>query len=373
MFRQIITAFTLTLLLIAALAYVKYSQIAAAIAEGANFKMPPTTVTTSTVKEQVWPRTFQAVGSLAAVRGATLGFEQSGRIAKIHFESGQQTTEGTVLIELDWGVEQAELESAQANLELAKLSAERQRALRKRNANSIADLDNAELTLASSRAEVQRLRALLRRRKIVAPFDGVLGIRQVDIGQFVALGEPAVSLQLIDKLHANFSVPQQYIGQFALGSTVEIKSTGISNNSFKAQVSAIESQVDSITRTIAIQATISNESQLLRPGMFVSAAMILSEEETVLSIPTSSVSFAPYGDSVYVVEPAKTEDAASTVRAVTVKLGRQVGDMIAVTHGLSQDQEVVTSGVFQLRPGQEIVVNNETTPTESLSPTPQDT
>ena len=360
---------------IAALGYAKYIKISAAIAQASQRTQPPEAVTSAKVTAEVWPVTYAAIGTLAPVQGAVLSTEELGRVSRIAFESGDMVQAGQILVELDTTVEEAQLRGAAAQLDLARISEKRERALRERNANSPAELDAALASLRNSEAEVARLRAIIARKKIAAPFPGRTGIRLVNIGQVVMPGTPIVSLQSLDRLYVNFSLAQQVVGKLHPGSRVEVSVDAYPQAVFQGTLSTVQPEIEQETRTVKIQATVNNSAEQLRPGMFAKVSVILPESEDVLQIPTSSVHYAPYGDGVYVLETMKDPKGKEFlgVRRQIVKLGRHRGDLISVLSGLRAGEEVVSSGVFKLRPNSPVLVNNSIAPGSNVQPDPEDT
>lgn len=371
--KQIQIGLALSLSFILTLGLIKYFQISAAMANGASRVMPPTAVTTHLVKKESWLLSLNSVANLRAVQGTTISSEVSGRVSKINFQSGETVKNGALLLELDSSVEQAELAGATAQLNLAILDAERQRTLREKNANSQTDLDKAEALLKSAAAEVDRLKAVIGKKKILAPFKGRTGIRKVNLGQTLSLGEEIVSINSADLLYLDFSLPQDAVKNLKLGATVEFSVDVYEDKIFTSTLTAIESEIDPGTRNIWLQAKYENKDSLLLPGMFARASLILDKKQEVLAVPTSSISFAPYGDSIYVVLRGDTLDAPRDIRWQSVKLGRKLGDMTSVISGLKEGEEVVSSGAFRLRPGVKVVVNNEVQPGNAMKPDPRDT
>lgn len=371
--KQILIGLGISFGFILILGIIKFIQISAAMAKGANRTMPPIAVTTHIAKKESWPLSLKSIASLKAIQGTALSAEINGRVSKINFESGSLVKKDSVLLELDLSVEQAELSGAQAQLELAILDAQRQRTLREKNANSKVDLDNAEAKLKGAAAEVDRLKAIVAKKKIVAPFDGKTGIRKVNLGQTLNMGDEIVSLNQIDNLYLDFSLPQETVKNLKIGSAVEFRVDAYADKAFTASLSAIEGEVEVGTRNIWLQAKFENSENLLLPGMFAEVSLILNQKEDVIAIPTSSISYAPYGDSIYVVLPGEAPDAPRDIRPQTVKLGRKLGDLVAVISGLKEGEEVVSAGTFQLRPGVKVVVNNEVKPGSEISPDTRDT
>lgn len=373
--KQILSAFLITLILIGVLGYFKYLKISAAIAEASKRVPPPEAVTSAVVQEVVWPRQMSDIGTIAPVSGAILGAEETGKVVNVLFESGEAVTTGQVLVELDTSVEQAQLQGAQAQWELAAINAKRARELRQRGANAPAELDAAEAALRNAQAEVTRLKALIQRKTITAPFAGKTGIRMVNVGQIVMPGTPIVSLQAFDPLFVNFSLPQQAVSSLTVGTPVELTVDAYPDQIFKATLTTIEPQVEASTRMIKLQATAQNPEQQLRPGMFANTTVMLPRATPALQIPASGVQFAPYGDAVFVIERMKTPQGADYlgVRRQTVKLGERRGDLIQVLSGLKPGEQIVSSGVFKLRPNASVMINNSVAPGAELAPRPSDT
>ena len=348
--KQIGISFAVTLAVICLLGFVKYLQISAAIAEGQHRTPPPEAITTFKAAQMTWPNTCSAIGTLSPVKGAMLGAEELGRVSRVNFQSGDFVKAGKVLVELDTSVETAELAGALSQLELATVNAKRQRVLREKNSNSASDLDSAEAAQRNANAQTQKLKAQIERKKITAPFDGRTGIRQVNEGQIVSAGTPIVSIQNSDELYLDFTVPQQIIRSIELGREVEFTVDTFTGETFKGRLTAIDPQINNQTRNLHLQATITNTENKLKPGMFVNATLQLLGNETVIAVPISSVNYAPYGDSVYVVESMKdpTGKEYLGVRSQIVKLGRKLGDMVTVVSDLKPGEEIAGSGRFKL-------------------------
>jgi len=370
MIRQIIAAVLITTCVIAGFAFIKYRQVSSAIATAMSRKEPAQAVTTFVATQEEWPRFLSAVGTIRAVEGTTLSAQDAGRISVVRFQSGSYVQKGSVLVELDTDVEKADLSGAVARLELAELTAKRQRTLRERAANSQSDSDVAEAGLRDARAQVERLKAIIERKTIIAPFSGRSGIRLVNPGQMVSPGTAIVALYAFDPLFLDFSLPQHSLGDVTIGCPVKLHVDAFPERTFDATLSAMESFVDPITRNIDLQATLRNVDQVLRPGMFANVDVVLPTKDRVVAVPSSSVSYALYGDTIYLVE--KNAGGALIASPRTIKLGRRLGDRIAVLSGISPGDEIVTSGTFKLRPGVSVSVNNEITPENELNPTPQE-
>ncbi|MCC6952799.1 MAG: efflux RND transporter periplasmic adaptor subunit [Deltaproteobacteria bacterium] len=373
--RKVFICVGATFALILTLAVVKYFKVTAAIAEAMSRGQPPESVTSAIATPEEWPVLIAAVGSLSPVSGATLSAEESGRVNKVLFESGELVKAGQVLVELDTSVEDAELQGALAQLELATLNVKRERALRGKQANSQAELDQSEATFRDRAAAAAQLRARVQRKKIVAPFDGRAGIRQVNIGQYISAGTPVVSVQSFDRLYIDYSLPQQAVGEAKSGAVVEVTVDAYPGETFRGTVTAVQPEIDPVTRTLKQQALITNVEEKLRPGMFARVSIILPRLEKIVRVPAAGIQYAPYGDTVYVIEKSKGEDGKEKLVAKpqVVKLGRRRGDQIAVLSGLTGGEEVVSSGTFKLRPGADVFVNNSVMPGADAFPSPPDT
>ncbi|WP_416305277.1 efflux RND transporter periplasmic adaptor subunit [Neptunicella sp. SCSIO 80796] len=347
---------------------IKAKQIGFMIDSGAAFAQPPETVSVSSVEQQTWPNTLSAVGSLEAWQGLTITAEVEGRIAKIHFDSGQQVKAGDLLIEQESGNEKALLRAASARLGLAKNNLQRLLALREKQSVSQSALDEAEQLVNSTLAEVDDLNVTLAKKHIVAPFDGRLGIRKVYLGQDLPSGTEVVTLQSIDQLRVNFRVPQQWVNKLKSGYPVEVTQQG---NTVSGEIIATAAEINSQTRNLHVQAQIDNSLQTLLPGMSVELKVTLPVEQQVLSIPNTAVLYAPYGDTVFVIEPGE-KGQPDTVRQQFVKLGNTRGDFVMVEEGLTAGQQVVSAGAFKLFNGMPVVTGANPEPERSLDPQPTD-
>lgn len=359
--RVSIVVIIATTTLVVGLALTKFFQISAAIAEGSKKGPPPVAVTSYEVQKFSWPSQISAPAMVSANRGAVLAFEASGQISSINFDSGDYVKEGDILVELESAVEKAELESAKSNLELANSSLRRQRALRKQNANSQSDLDSAEAELKSTKAAVNRLVGVLSRRKITAPFTGSTGIRLVNVGETVSIGQQVVSLNNTKSVFVDFSVPQEFRVLLDPGQMLIVNVDG---EEFKGEVSAIESQIDPETRLLNIRGLAENPSEALIPGMFVNAKVVLDKIRELIAIPISSVAYAPYGNSVFSISPE------STAVPKTVVLGEKRGDYVEVIKGLSAGDTIAGSGAFKIYPGAALSVKNNPKLQNQELPTP---
>lgn len=373
MAKRMIIMLAAVLVLVAVLAFVKYQQIQAAIAGAAGWTPPPEAVTTVTAQQENWEATLDAIGSMTAVQGVTVSADLPGIVSKITFESGKPVARGAVLVELDTKQEQAQLAAAEAERDVSRISFDRMRELRGRGVAAQAELDDAEARLKSAEARVGEIRATIERKTIRAPFPGMLGIRLVNLGQYLNSGEPIVSLQSLDPIYVDFTVPQQDLVSLSLGTIVTVHSDGPDGVTVTGPITAIDSVVDESTRNARIQATVPNPEGLLRPGMFVETRILLGGGSNVVAIPASSVSYAPYGDSVFIVEELKGPDGSSYlgVRQQFVKITGARGDQVALSSGVEAGEEVVSSGVFKLRNGAAVQVNNSVQPSNDPAPVPE--
>ena len=372
--KQIIIAFVASLVVIVIFGGIKTVQIAHAIAKGKAFKMPPESVTSTVVQSSSWPKTLGATASVVAVQGVTLSAEETGKITKIGFESGQLVKEGATLVEIDTQVEEANLKGAIALADQAKQSLVRAQTLRSKNANSVADLEGAEANGRETQAAVDSLKATIARKRIIAPFSGRTGIRLVNVGQYISPGTEIVPLHSLNPVYVNFSLPQQDIQKLKNDLPVSLHVDAYPDVSFAGTISTVNPQVDQMTRNLMVQAIVPNPEEKLRPGMFGDASITLPEADEVLAVPSSSIGYAPYGDTVWVIEDMKDPEgnAFLGVRQQVVKLGRTRGDLVAVTSGIKSGDQIVTSGTFKLHPNGPVTINNDFHPSSELAPKPAD-
>jgi membrane fusion protein (multidrug efflux system) len=317
---------------------------------------------------------LSVIGTTAAVQGVTVSADLPGIIDRIAFQSGDSVQVGDVLVELDTRQELAQLAAVEADRDLARLNFDRMKGLVDEGAISRAEYDRAAAEAKQTEARVGEIRAAIARKTIRAPFAGVLGIRQVNLGQYMSAGDPVVPLQSLDPIYVNFAVPQQDAGQVPAGCSVRITIPDAGGAQFTGRVTAINSVVDENTRNIQVQATLANPRGRLRPGMFVQTEVVLGESRPVVPLPASAISYAPYGDSVFVVAELKDPNGQtySGARQQFVQLGASRGDQIAVVSGIRAGEEIVTSGTFKLRNGAAVFVNNKAMPGNNPAPKPED-
>jgi len=360
-------------ILIILLVGLKAMQIAKMM--GSPMVMPPTTVSSVVVKEEDWAPKLSAVGSVSAVQGAVVSTELGGVVSKIAFENGSTAKKGDLLMQLDTSAEEAQLHSAEADLALARADVERSRDLAARKVISRADSDPAESKFNRLNAVVDQMRSNIRKKTVVAPFDGQLGIRQVNVGQSIDARLPVVQLTALDPVFVDFSLPEQYLSQLSNGLDVNVRVDALPDHDFKGKLTAVNSMVDSVTRNVTAQATLQNPEHTLRPGMFAKVEVVLPTKGKALVIPGSAVSYAPFGDSVYIIETkkdAKTRKDSQTLRQQFVRIGEARGDFVSVTQGLKGGETIVSTGVFKLRNGMSVTINNELAPKPQIKPNPVD-
>ena len=374
MLKRMFFMLTVVIVIIAGLGFVKYRQIQTAIAQGSSFAPPPDAVTTVVAKSETWPSTLNVIGTTAAIQGVTVSADLPGAVDKIHFESGQAVHAGDILVELDTRQERAQLAAAESDRDLARINSDRDQQLVKEGVVARNQYDNSSAQQKSTEAKVGEIRATIDRKTIKAPFSGILGIRQINLGQYLAAGQAIVSLQALNPIYVNFGVPQQQSSLVQAGRTLRLTSDDVPGVEFAGRVTAIDSVVNEATRNIQVQATLANPGGKLRPGMFVQVELKLGASRDVISLPASAINYAPYGDSVFVVADLK-DPKGKTYRGVRqqfVKVEGSRGDQVAVVSGLKSGDEVVSSGVFKLRNGAAVQVNNKVQPPNNPKPKPED-
>jgi membrane fusion protein (multidrug efflux system) len=359
------------LVVVGGLVGVKVLQFQTMFAQSAQAAAPPESVATSEVSETTLSPTLDAVGSVVSYQGVTLNAEITGTIRRIAFDSGASVQVGAVLVELDTSVERAQLEAASASRDLASINLESGRSLVQSGAIPTSQWVALEAQAKQAAAEVARLNALIAKKTIRAPFSGTTGMRLVNLGQLVGAGDAIVTLQSIDPVYVDFSLPQQRLSQLTTGSKVSVATDAFPDKVFEGELSAINPVLDQATRSLRLRATLKNPEAQLHPGMFAKVQVALPSQEKALLVPSTAVMFAPYGDSVFVVD--NKDPQKPTVQQKFVRLGTAQGDFVVVLDGLKAKDTVVTTGAFKLRNGASIVINNELKPEPSLKPNPTDT
>jgi len=373
MAKRLILMLGVVLVLLAALGFVKFRQIESAV-QASAFQPPPEAVTSVVVQRGQWPVSMTSIGTMEAVHGVMVSADLPGTVARINFDSGKAVREGDILVELDTRQERAQLASLEAQSELARLTFGRTKELVNAGVISRSEYDQATSQQKATEANVAEIRATIARKTIRAPFSGILGIRKVNLGQYLPAGSPIVSNQSLNPIYVNIGVPQQAAVHVHVGGKLRLTTEDIKDKVFTGSVTAIDSEVDETTRNIQVQATLSNPDGKLRPGMFVQVELPVGANRPVIALPASAINYAPYGDSVFVITDIK-DPQGKTYRGVKqqfVKVEGSRGDQVAVISGLNPGDEVVTSGVFKLRNGAAVQVNNKVQPGNSPAPKPED-
>jgi membrane fusion protein (multidrug efflux system) len=373
MAKRMILMLAVTLVILTGLGFLKFKQFQSA-AQAANFQPPPEAVTTIVAKQETWPATLSVIGTADAVQGVTVSADLPGTVDRITFDSGKWVREGELLIQLDTRQERAQLAALEAQRDLAKVNFARMKALVDEGVISRTEYDRATAEQRATEARVGEIRATIQRKTIRAPFSGILGIRQVNLGQYLSAGDPIVGLQALNPIYVNFGVPQQEAAKVKVGDTLRVTASDIGGAGFTGRVTAIDSRVDETTRNVEVQATLANPQGKLSPGMFVQVEAKSGASRAVVALPASAISYAPYGNSVYVVEELK-DPAGKGYRGVRqqfVKVDGARGDQVAIVSGINAGEEVVTSGTFKLRNGAAVAVNNKVQPGNNPAPKPED-
>jgi membrane fusion protein (multidrug efflux system) len=358
-------------ILIAVLSAVKALQIRAMTGQGKKFVPPPETVTTAVAKAESWETALTAVGTLTAVQGVTVAAELPGKVVHIAFEPGVKVKKGDLLIRQDTSSEEAQLPGAVAQADLARTNLARDAEMLEEQIISQAAYDTSVAAYDQATAQANTIRATIGKKTIRAPFSGRLGIRQVNLGQILREGDPIVTLQSLDPIYVDFTLPQQQLPRLRTGLPVRVTCDALPGLTIDGRITAVNPLVDAATRNVQIQATVANRAEKLRPGMFVNAAVGLPVRQKVLSIPATAVLYAPYGDSVFVVDDVKEGKGGKVLRQQFVRLGEKRGDFVAVTPGLKEGESIVSTGVFKLRNGQAVVVDNRLAPPFRKEPKPE--
>lgn len=370
MILRLLTVLLILAALVGGLAYMKYEQVTAQMAQLSQ-PMPPASVSDVRVERQRWQPRLDAVGSVRAVQGVMVNNEVPGQVQTIRFESGDQVRTGQALVQLDTTVDEADLKGLEASLELAQLQIERNTKLLRDRAVSQGDVDQIQAELARARAAVAGKRALIDKMTVRAPFEGVLGIRQIDIGQYLPEGSGIVALEALDPVFVDYKLPERHLAKLMEDQSVEVRVAAYPGEVFTGRIQAISPTVDQGTRNVQVRAQLPNPDGRLRPGMFAKVATLMPVREQVLVLPRRAVAFNTYGDSVFLIQeqPATPDDAsgadASPDQPADTKLvvdRRQIttgavrGDLVEVLDGLSEGDRVVLAGHQKLRNGAEVQI-----------------
>ncbi len=373
--KNLLLATLLLIIAVGTLAGVKVLQNKKLTAAGKSFTPPPETVSSAVAHEEKWQNTLEAIGSVTAAQGVNVTTELPGIVQEIAFESGALANQGDLLVRLDTSSEEAQLRSLEAQAGLAQIEVGRARKLRADKMVSESELDSAEATFKQTQANADAVRAIISKKTIRAAFSGRLGLRLINRGEYVDAGKAIVSLQALTPIYADFSLPQQDLAQIRTGQHVRLSLDTYSDRSFEGVLSAINPDLDPGTRSVRLRATFENSDQLLRPGMFVRAEVLLPTEQPVLVIPATAVLSSPYGESVYVIEPnagTNTAGGGLVARQQFIRTGRARGDLVAVETGLKPGERVASSGVFKLRNRMPVTENNSLVPKASPTPHPSE-
>jgi len=367
------------IVVVGALAGVKIMQFKAMTASAANAGPPPEAVAASEVTEVLWQPTIEAVGTITAVQGVTLSAEVPGTIKRIAFDSGELVKAGEILVELDAQTEKAQLLAAEATAELARTNLSRDTALEKSGSIAANQVKTSSATAKQAEAELVRLQSIISKKTIRAPFSGRTAMRQINLGQLLGNGDAIVSLQSPDPVYVDFSLPQQRLSSLNVGLEVRVVTDSFPDETYTGKLTAIQPELDAVTRNVKLRAELQNPKHELRPGMFVRAQVVLPQSEKVVAVPSTAIMYAPFGDSVYVVVPAPAKDGkpadpkALIAEQKFVRLGQTRGDFVAITKGIKPGDKVVVTGAFKLRNNAPVVVNNDLLPSASETPKPNDT
>ncbi len=372
MLKKLLIAAVAVSLLLAAITLTKLGQFTAMGEAGKNMTLPPETVTAMTIESEQWEQRIIATATVTAVQGVEVSAEIGGRVKRIAFESGSIVTEGDVLIQLDTASEDAQLASAEATAALAKASLARVKKLNKQNLTSQDALETAEAKVKETVAQANNVRALIAKKTIQAPFSGRLGLRQVNLGQILREGDAIVSLQTLDPIYVDFSVPQKELSRLEPDLEVQVAVDAAPEETFIGKITAINPDVDLATRSVRVRAKVANPDEVLRAGMFAKATVIMPEKKTVLPVIATAIAYATFGNSVFVIDE-QTGESGETERVLRqqfVRLGQARGDFIDVIEGLKPGESIVTSGVFKLRSGMKVIIDNTLAPEPSIDPQP---
>jgi len=375
MLKKLFFAVVAVSLLVGAIIFAKLGQFTAMGEAAQNMVMPAETVTAMLVEDKQWEQTIIATATVTAVQGVEVSAETGGRVSEIDFESGSIVNKGDVLIQLDTASEDAQLASAEATAALAKASLTRVRKLEKQNLSSQDALDSAEAKVKETVAQAHNVRAMIAKKTIRAPFSGRLGLRQVNLGQILREGDAIVSLHTLDPIYVDFSIPQKTLLRLKPGLEVRVTVDAAPGDTFTGKILATNPDVDPSTRSVRVRAKVANPNEVLRTGMYANASVVMPDKKIVLPIAATAVAYATFGDSVFVVEKQTNEQSGETellLRQQFVQLGQRRGDFVDVTDGLKAGETVVTSGVFKLRSGMKVVIDNTLAPEPGLDPHPSD-
>lgn len=370
-FWKIFLGFIPVFVFVLIMGLIKFQQISTAIAEGMKQGPPVAAVTSSKVNKERWQSIIRTVGSLESVQGSMLSAEANGRVSSIPIQDGARIKKGDLILELDSAVENAEYETAKAQSDLLKKTYDRQKRLFEAKVISADEHDTSNLNYKAALSNMEALKAKVARRQIRAPFDGVLGVRRVNIGQYVREGDPLIPLQNINDTYISFALSQNDAMKVSLEDSMDVEYDS-KKPPLKAKITAIDPSISMTSKTALLKAKLTEESKVITPGMFINLKITLSEEFDYFAIPSTSIQYAPYGDSVFILEKSTDKDGNEVTIANPsfVKIADQRGDLVAIKSGLEVGQEIATSGIFKLSPGAKVFINNEVQPDAKLNPRP---
>ncbi len=371
MIKAVILTVVGLLLLIAGLAAGKYSQFQFMFEAAAGMSQPPTSISSEVAAKAQWETTLASVGALEASQGVLITADIAGRISSINFEAGANVEKGTLLVEQEVSSEMTQLEAAEADKSLAQSNLNRVDRLFRKKLISRSEYDAADAAFKSASARAETVKASLDKKQIVAPFAGRLGLRQVDLGQNISAGTPIVSLQSANPMLLNFSLPQHHLSHLSNGLSVRMRTDAIPERTFNGKITAINSEINAATRAVDLQATFRNPDNALLPGMFATVEVVLPEISDVLIVPVTAISYSSFGDSVFIIEEQENNESGEpqlVARQQFVQLGRARGDFVAVTKGLNEGDRIASAGVFKLRNGAPVALNEGIKPVYELEP-----
>jgi membrane fusion protein (multidrug efflux system) len=341
----------------------------------AGISNPPQTISAAAAATSEWQPKIEAIGSLRAVKGAELSLEASGVVESISFNSGDDVEAGAILLRLRTADDVARLDSLKAMAELNEITLDRSQRLLKTQAVSQAQLDSDGAKVKDAKAQVAQQQAIIDKKILRAPFAGHLGIRAVDLGQYLGAGTPIVTLQALDPIYVDFYVPQQSVDQVQLGQKVAVKVDAYKDQTFMGEISAVNPKVDVSNRNVQIRATLKNADHKLLPGMYATIDIAIGSPATYVTLPQTAISYNPNGNTVYVVE-SKGNDAAGkpqlVARQTFITVGPTRGDQVAILRGIDAGDTIVTAGQIKLHNGSVVIVDNSVTPTADAAPVPVD-
>ena len=362
------------IVIIGTLVGVKGLQIKDLIAAGESMSPPPTTITATDVQDTDWESTLSSIGTLEASQGVMITADLTGRVASLYFDGGELVSAGDLLLEQETSTEDAQRNAAESDLVLAQSNLDRVSRLWQSRTVSRSEFDAARSQASAAQAQVDNMTSSLQKKRITAPFDGRLGLRLVDIGQDLMQGVPIVSLQAFDPMRVNFSLPQRALAQVTQGLDARITTNAVPGRVFDGKITAINTEIDSATRTVRMQATLDVTSQSdtalpdLLPGMYASVEVVLPQVRQVLTVPLTAISFATFGDSVFVIE--ENDDDQLIARQQFVQLGERRGDFVEITKGVNEGDTVANDGVFKLRNGANVKISEGDDTEPSIDPQP---